>query len=172
MKKLFPILFSVVLCLTFGSDAFGQKVGTPYQVTKKFYAQLFYLQIRGLPGDAQMKDISPFLSAEIKRLIARDRQIQARFIKDRPDQKPPWIEGDLFSSLFEGSTAFQPGRVRKRAGQTEVDVNLSYLADGQYTKWTDAAVLKRIGGRWVITNIIFKGKWQFKNAGTLLRALK
>lgn len=166
-------MLAIVVLLTIGElIAFGQKTDPPKTVANNFYAQLFYLRIRGLPDTDQMKAISPFLSSGVRALILRDQTKQTVFIKKHPDEKPPWIEGDLFSSLFEGTTAFRIGNVRKRGSTTEVDVQLEYLADGQDTKWTDTAVLKQFGGKWLITNIIYEGRWQFKTGTSLLNALK
>lgn len=142
------------------------------EVTDNFYATLGDLNIRGLPDKDQLKEITPFLSSDVIAIIKRDQKKQAAFIKKHPDEKPPWAEGDLFSSLFEGRTQYGLGKTRTKGSTREVDVYLQFNGETDKAKWTDTAVLKKAGGKWVITNILFKGKWLFKTGGSLLKALK
>ena len=141
-------------------------------VTDNFYAMLADLNVRGLPTDDQLKELKPFLSAGLVSLIKRDQKKQAAFIKKHPDEKPPWIEGDLFSSSFEGRTQYGIGKTRTQGSTREIDVYLQFNGETDKVKWTDTAVLKKFGDKWLVTNILFKGKWQFKSADSLLKALK
>lgn len=141
-------------------------------VTDNFYATLADLNIRGLPDKEQLKEITPFLAKDLIAIIKRDQKKQDAFIKNHPDEKPPWAEGDLFSSLFEGRTAYEIGKARTKGSTREVDILLTYKDDTNTEKWKDTAVLRRFGGKWLITNILFKGRWQFKSGSSLLQALK
>ncbi|HEV8593068.1 MAG TPA: hypothetical protein VGQ55_13265, partial [Pyrinomonadaceae bacterium] len=126
----------------------------------------------GLPTPTQLKGISPYLSREIVDQINIDRKEQKAAMKAHPDEKPPWIEGDLFSSMFEGATSFRLGKARAVNPRNEVDVHLVYKYKSDATEWTDTAILEKIGGRWVITDILFKGNWEFKSGASLKNALK
>jgi Protein of unknown function (DUF3828) len=173
MKKLFQIQFCMLLALTLGSTVtFGQTSASPSTVTKSFYTKYLKLRIRGLPDKRQAKKIAPYFSRQINNLIASDLRKQARFIKKHPREKPPWAEGDLFSSLFEGATSYTVGETRTNGSSSEVDVNLVINSETGKSRWTDTAVLTLQDGRWVITNILFKGKWEFKSGSSLLNALK
>lgn len=170
MKKLVAPLFIIVGLI--GVSGTGAIAQTAAETTDQFYAKLASLNIRGLPDADQLKEISPFLSGNIIAVIRRDQKKQDAFSKKRPDEKPPWAEGDLFSSLFEGRTSYQLGRTRRVGSSTYVDVKLEY-ADGTNTsRWTDTAILKKTAGEWRITNILYKGRWQFKSGSSLLNALK
>jgi hypothetical protein len=171
MKKYFPAL--LLIFITFGQNvAFGQISQSPTTVAKNFYAKYLELKIRGLPDSDQLKGISPFFSSEIIAIIKADLRKQERFIKKHPDEKPPWNEGDLFSSLFEGATSYKIGATRVTGNAAQVDVKLTNAEGTPQSTWNDTALLKLTGGRWAITNILFKGKWQFKSGGSLLKALK
>ena len=173
MKKLLPALFFAILTVIgLSITSRGQTVSSPTKVTRNFYAKYITLKMSGLPTNDQVREISPFVSDKIKDLIAADRRKQVAFLKKHPDEKPPWIEGDLFSSLSEGADSYKVGSARKSGNTAEVDVHLSYGEGSQSEKWTDTAVLKLIGGRWVIDNILFKGKWQSRSAGSLIKALR
>lgn len=142
------------------------------ELTDNFYATLRDLDVRGLPDKDQLKELTPFLSSQIVTIIKRNQKTQAAFIKKHPDEKPPWIEGDLFSSLFEGPTRYEIGTARTKGSTREVDIYLHHVSESDKVKWTDTVVLKKFRGKWLITNILFKGKWQFKSGSSLLNALK
>ena len=110
--------------------------------------------------------------AQFEAIIKRDMKKQEAFMKKHPDEKPPWAEGDLFSSLFEGPTSYEIGKMRTKGATREVDVYLHHVSEADKVKWTDTVALKKAGGKWVITNILFKGKWAFKSGNSLLNALK
>ncbi len=149
--------------------SFGQ---TAIDTADAFYARLGELKIGGLPSDSELASIAPFLSNEIVTLIKRDRNQQAAFIKRRPGEKPPWIEGDLFSSLFEGRTSYQMGAGRMIGTATHVDVYLEYTDASGTSTWTDTVVLRKVRGKWRITNILYNGDWPFKSGSSLLNVLK
>lgn len=170
MKRLFSTFAFIGVLFVFGIGIAAAQDAT--EVTDNFYATIADLNVRGLPDKEQLKELSPFLSSQIVTLIKRDQKKQAAFIKKHPDEKPPWAEGDLFSSLFEGRTSYQIGKTRTKGSTREVDVYLHFVADTDKVKWTDTAVLRREGSKWVISNILFKGNWQFKSGNSLLNALK
>lgn len=170
MRRLVLIITSTGLLFALGTiTSFAQSAA---EVTDNFYATIADLNVRGLPDNAQLKELKPFLSAELFSLIKRDQKKQAAFIKKHPEEKPPWIEGDLFSSSFEGRTQYGIGKARTKDSTREVDVYLQFNGETDKVKWTDTAVLKKFSGKWLVTNILYKGKWQFKSAGSLLKALK
>jgi hypothetical protein len=170
MKRLISTFALIGLSFVLGTVI--AQAQSAVDVTDNFYATLADLNIRGLPNKDQVREISPFLSSEVIALINRDQRKQRAFIKKHPYEKPPWIEGDLFSSLFEGRTGYEIGKTRKKGGTHEVDVLLTYDDGINKSKWTDTATLKRVAGKLVITNIIYKGKWQFKTGRSLLDVLR
>jgi hypothetical protein len=170
MKRvLFVIVFTIASTALAVPTASAQSAAA---TTEGFYAKLAELRVRGLPTHKELALLAPYLDPQIVSLVKRDRRKQAAFVKRYPDEKPPWIEGDLFSSLFEGTSTYKVGRERMVSGSRHVDVDLSYTGDGQTSRWTDTAVLKKIAGKWRITNILYNGKWQFKNGSSLLKVLK
>ena len=73
-------------------------------------------------------------------------------MKAEPDEKGPWVEGDLFTSNFEGFTRFEemPG-----AGD-RVAVQFRYTGNGQTFAWEDEVWMKREGGRWVVDDDFYR----------------
>jgi hypothetical protein len=134
----------------------------------EFYQTYLELNVRGLPDATTHVRLVSFLDPSLTGLIEKARSRQTEFIKQHPDEKPPWIEGDLFSSLFEGAQSFVVGATRVKGARTEVDVRLSHKEGSSLVSWTDTLVLTKTKSGWRISNIVFKGKWQFSN-GTSLR---
>ncbi len=170
MKKLIFTYAFIGVLFTLGAGVAAAQDAV--ELTDNFYATLRDLNVRGLPDKDQLKELTPFLSSQIVTIIKRDQKKQDAFIKKHPDEKPPWIEGDLFSSLFEGPTSYQIGGTRAKGSTREVDIYLHHVSESDKVKWTDTVVLKKFGGKWLVSNILFKGKWQFKSGSSLLNALK
>jgi hypothetical protein len=171
-SKILLTLFLFAAGLVFSQSAIAQKANTPAGVTNAFYRKYISYKMSGLPTPAQIKGISPYISKEIVDQIRADRTKQKAEMKAHPDEKPSWIEGDLFSSMFEGATSFRLGEVRPGDNRTEVDVHLAYKYKSDATEWMDTAVLEKVNGRWVITDILYKANWAFKSGASLRNTLK
>ena len=139
----------------------------------RFYRTLTDLKIRGLPSDSQLKTLSPFLSPELITLFENARRDQSRFLRSNPGDKPPWIEGDVFSSLFEGFTSYKIGNPQDHDEGLAVPIKLEYgPKKPKEVRWTDLLILDRTSGEWKVANIIFKGKWEFKSGSSLKKNLQ
>ena len=67
----------------------------------------------GLPTGDAATAIAPHLSAGLKAAIDAARAEQAAFMQEHPDEKPPFIEGKLFTSL-----AWEPLTSRSSASRS------------------------------------------------------
>ena len=139
----------------------------PKATAEEFYRTYIKLQIRGLPSDEELKTLSPMLSPNLKLLFENAARVKAKYIRDNLDEKPPWHDGDLFTSLFEGAKSFKVGTPRMRGTRSEVPVELAFSGDGATTRWSDTLVLVREKGRWKVWDILFKGEWAFKQGNSL-----
>ena len=73
--------------------------------------------------------------------MAAAASAQARFTAKHKDA-PPLIEGDIFSSLFEGPTAWKVGACSGDAKIARCSVSLTHQDAGQKpVSWTDTLVL-------------------------------
>lgn len=152
--------------------AIAAQVSSPSQAANNFYSNYLKLNIRGLPNDEQMRVLSPLITADLKALFENAQKIQARFIKENPEEKPPWGDGDLFTSLFEGAQTFRVGRPAVRRSRAEIPIQLSYTQGGTTTSWSDSLILTRQGNRWLVSDILLKGDWAFKSGASLRANLK
>jgi hypothetical protein len=162
MKAFLALAAAVCLC----SSALG---ASPNETAKTFLDTYVKLHISGLPSEEEMKTLAPLLTPEIGKLIEAARAEQKDFQKKNPDEKPPWIEGALFSSLFEGVTSYRLGEVIVGGNKASIPVYWEYTEGGETSRWIDVVVLAKSGDTWQISDIFFCAPWDFR-PGPSLRA--
>ncbi len=134
-----------------------------------FYTALRAERIEGVPTDEALESLSPLLTPGLKAVLVSARAYQKRQIEQEPDEKPDWIEGDLFGSLFEGAGSWKLGDAFDAPGvDATVKVNLRYEETQQKpVTWTDTLVFKDEGGQWLLDDIRMGGKWAFRSGDSL-----
>lgn len=171
MKHAIPTLILLVLLACSPSVA-GQRAASPRVTAERFYRTYLKLNVRGLPNDKELKALSPFLSSDLQQLFKDARTVQQRYIREHPDDKPPWAEGDLFTSLFEGANSFRLGVPKIEGDRAEVPVALAYRGGNSTSRWSDVLVLTRTAGGWRVWDILLKGEWTFKTGDSLRSILR
>lgn len=163
--------------LTLVSSASAQSRPTTQRVPNspgtaviKLYTQLIKLKVSGLPNPKQRPAIWPLLTDDLKALLDARQREQDDFIKANPDDKPPFVEGDLFSSLFEGPQSFELGQTSLVDRHAIVPITFTAADGDRTTRWTDTIVLAKSGGAWKIRDVRYGATWDFK-PGTNLRAV-
>ncbi|GLQ46313.1 hypothetical protein GCM10007862_13640 [Dyella lipolytica] len=149
----------------------------PATTVDGFYRTNAQLRVRGLPDEQQLRVLTPYLSARLLSALQAAKAQQQICIQKYPSDKPPLIEGDLFSSLFEGPTGFQVGVARVSGMRAQVPVHFRYDQAGMkdHPRWTDTVLLVREGGAkrlWRIDDLRYGGKWGFSyGKGRLLSSM-
>ena len=128
-----------------------------------FLAAYQALVFRGLPDAEQAaalaEHFSPRLNGLMHDALAGQQAYKARY----PSDKPPMIDGDVFSSLFEESGD---------AARVRVDYVYSDPDTGKVIEaWKDRFLLVRSGSGWVIDDVEYLGGWDFSPKGKLSAAL-
>ena len=150
--------------------------GTPEGVVRHFYTA--YLEIHppgGLPDTDQLSQLSPFLSSRLRRLIADALRYDKDFARRHPGEKPPFVDGEFFSSNFEGATHFDVGSVERQGAGYRVSVEFEYRDPGRPEDpfhWKDAIIVVEERGHLVIDDVEFLGDWPFGNHGRLSSILR
>lgn len=155
----------------------GEPSPGPAQAAEAFYVAYHGMRFSGLPDAARQQRLAAHLSPRLQRELAAARAEQHRCAKRFPDDKPPWIEGDLFSSSFEGFTEVAAGEVTAPApARREVAMAFRYREPGQpaadraQVQWQDVAVMVRHAGRWVLDDVRYQAGFAFGNGfGSRLR---
>lgn len=157
----------------FGADAARDAATVFYRSYAKLRAND---GMSGIPGRKQMARLSPMLTAELRGLLVAARREQERCRKKFPNEKPPWIEGDVFSSNFEGFTSFRvdASRARGRGQARTATVRFLYSDGKARVDWTDELVLRNEAGRWRVADVVYRARFAFTSGfGThLTDALK
>lgn len=143
----------------------------PRQTVQIFYSTLLTNKVSGLPDGKTMKALAPLMTPDLARYFREARQVQAVFMKHSPDEKPPWCEGDLFSSLFEGPQKVSVGEPRIIGSRAEVPVLCSHSDRSGTTRWTDVFLLQKTPRGWLVEDVRYGGKWPFAASGTLSEVL-
>jgi hypothetical protein len=125
----------------------------------------------GIPDAASRARYQPLLMPRLGKALAGAAAAEARFAA-KNKASPPLIEGDIFSSLFEGPTAFKLGACRGDDKIQRCAVALTRQNPGQKpVSWTDTLVLANSGG-WKVDDIAYDANFAFGNTGTLSEMLK
>src|SRR6185437_1530192 len=84
----------------------------------------------GIPDAATRARLAPLLTPRLNKALADAAGAEARF-KAKNKDSPPLMEGDIFSSLFEGPTQFQLGACRGDDKMQRCAVSLSRQDPGK-----------------------------------------
>lgn len=151
----------------------------PPTESSRMMLQAFYIRhLRngdsGVPGEYFLDDYRPYLSERLIAQLERAREWRDRAIAAHPEEKPPFAEGDLFSSLFEGPTGFTIGKpIRLDDDHQRVPVVFSNVVPGQQPdRWTDYATMVHEETGWKLDDLEYGGRWEFASKGRLSDALR
>lgn len=170
MKNLHRLLILVLIitALFFETQAAAQK--SPSQVASEFYNLILREKPSGLPDPQQMRLFTPYLSQSLRSMFTRARKEQAEYIRLNPGNKPPWIEGCLFSCSFEGLTTFRWSKTRVSGRFAYVDV-IQSMEPYDDSKWTDTLILVKETRRWRVWDVRMGCTWPFRMGPTLRKML-
>ena len=135
-----------------------------------YQAQAF----RGLPQAAQAAALAEHLSSRLHGLLHDALAGQQAYKAKYPTDKPPMIDGDIFSSLFEGATSGTVDTVEETGDTAAVRVKYVYSdpSTGKVIQqWPDRFLLVRAGGSWLIDDVEYLGGWDFAPKGKLSAGL-
>ncbi|VXB93562.1 conserved exported hypothetical protein [Luteimonas sp. 9C] len=142
---------------------------SPVDAAETFFRQVVTLNPRGLPSAEAMRTLGPLLSSGMQASIAHARVRQQAEIAASPDDKPSFIEGSLFTSLFEGPTAVLSAEADP-AAPTRVAVGMRYAGEAE-TRWRDHALMRCENAQWRVDDVELGGDWEFASGGRLRDAL-
>jgi hypothetical protein len=124
-----------------------------------------------IPDATARVRLAPLLTPRLDKALSDAAAAEVRF-KAKNRDAPPLIEGDIFSSLFEGPTAFKVGICRGDDKTARCAIALTHQDPGQKpANWIDTLVLVNQGG-WKVDDIAYDANFAFGNTGTLGDMLK
>jgi hypothetical protein len=141
----------------------------PAQGAADFYRVYLRSHPLGVPNARIRQQLTPFLSSRLLGLIQEADRAETRYAEATRRENPPLIEGNIFTSLFEGATTYKVAMCEEQGdGMAMCEVELAYrVADEGETRWTDTVVLVREDRRFRVDDVIYGGSWAFSNKGRL-----
>ena len=166
--KLFPFLLLLLTVPAYAADDPAQAVSEFYAVYKDHHAQ------GGIPDATERLRYSPVLSPRLNKQLADAAAAQGRLTAKVRNAVPPMLEGDIFSSLFEGATAWKIGACQDDTGSARCPVSLSYVPSSspgakppKPANWNDIIVLAKTPKGWKVDDVIYDAGFAFGNTGRL-----
>lgn len=141
----------------------------PESTVKAFYSYRIKSALTGAPDAKQLGVLRQWLTPRLCAQLEKAGKERDAFVKKHGNsEKPPWCEGDLFSSTFEGPTSFEIAGGAGDGKNSLVQVVFSFSQPGQKTfRWSDRIRLKRINGKWLIDDVVYDLPLEFGNSKTL-----
>lgn len=137
-----------------------------------FYEMHQRLGNSGLPEAGEMNAYGAFLCPNLVTLVVGAQERQKQYRLAHPEDKPPLVEGDLFSSLFEGPDTVRTAGAAVDGDTAEVIVAMQAGSGDGATRWKDTLLLARNDGVWCVDDVEYHGDWQFANKGRLSDSLR
>ena len=151
-KSIFFLALTALVVMT------GCSHVSPETPVERFYALYLELHPSGLPTREQEQTLAPYLSERLLRLLDKARSCQETFKRKYPEEKPPWADGCLFASLFEGPRDFEIVSVAANPdGASTVTVRFRY----ETYFWEDKVIISREADRFVIDEFVLSGAGPF-----------
>ena len=157
--------FVFLIALLVASSALA--AATPQSAVTRFYTVYIKNRPPGLPSGAALEKLRPFLSDRLYRSITAALEHQRAFAKQHPDEKPPFADGDYFSSNFEGPASVEILRSSRDKDRWNVRVRFRY----ESVTWEDLIVVMKERGRYVIDDVVYGGAGDFNPPGRLSERL-
>lgn len=167
MRRLFFALLFVT-APAFAADDPAAAVNAFYAV---YAAQ--HAQGGGIPDATVRLRFQPVLSPRLNKQLADAAAAQARLTAKVRNAVPPVLEGDIFSSLFEGAGSWKVGACQTAAKAARCSVALNYTpppAAGPKAKpanWNDTVLLVNTPQGWKVDDVVYDAGFAFGNTGKL-----
>jgi hypothetical protein len=145
----------------------------PAAAVNAFYAVYSsqHAQGGGIPDATVRLRFQPVLSPRLNKQLATAAAAQARLTAKVKNAVPPVLEGDIFSSLFEGATSWKVGSCQQKDKTAQCTVALTYTPPpdpkAKPAHWTDTVVLAATPQGWKVDDVIYDAGFAFGNTGRL-----
>lgn len=126
----------------------------------------------GIPDATVRLRFQPVLSPRLNKQLAQAAAAQGRLTTKVKNAVPPVLEGDIFTSLFEGATSWKVGACQSDAKAARCNVALSYAPPSAGSKakpanWADTVLLVNTPQGWKVDDVVYDANFAFGNTGRL-----
>jgi len=166
------LLLSSLVC-AFAADDPAIAANEFYAVYKDHHAQ------GGIPDATERLRFSPVLSPRLNKQLTAADAAQGRLTAKVKNAVPPMLEGDIFSSLFEGATSWRVGACQADIKTARCPVALSYVPPPspnakapKAANWNDTVLLVNTPQGWKVDDVVYDAGFAFGNTGRLSAMLQ
>lgn len=137
-----------------------------------FYDVVLSERMGGVP-DAEMRaKLRPVISPDLDSLLAQAAEAERRHTARTNNEEPPYLQGDIFSSLFEGATGYEIADCDEK-NERLIECKVQLVHDGEEpVQWKDRVMLAPSGDVWLVDDIAYGGGWDFAPKGNLKDMLR
>ena len=175
MKPILFAIFFVVAPALADAPVAALAAADPATAVNEFYAVYKDQHAQGgIPDATGRLRYTPVLSPRLNKQLADAAAAQARLTAKVRNAVPPMLEGDIFSSLFEGATAWKVGACQSDAKSARCPVVLSYAPPvtpnakaPKPANWNDTVVVVNTPQGWKVDDVIYDAGFAFGNTGRL-----
>ena len=125
----------------------------------------------GIPDATGRLRYAAVLSPRLNKQLKDAATAQARLTAKTKNALPPLLEGDIFSSLFEGASAWKIGPCQGDAQTARCPVALSYVAapapNQKPANWNDTVQVVNTPQGWKVDDVTYDAGFAFGNTGKL-----
>ena len=168
MKKWIPVL---ILLMAASISHAGE---SPESTVSGFYNTYVKLKTRGIPTAKELAGYKPYITPALAALLKSADDAGIKYKAETKGEVPPLVEGDIFTSLFEGADSFKVLSCEEKGTNASCPVEFKNTnpGDGKTFTWKDSAVLEKGESGWLISDIGYKGDWDFAVKGTMTGMLR
>lgn len=172
--------FATIFLLALPGPAFAQ-TADPVAAANAFYTVYGAQHAQtggGIPDATGRLRYSAVVSPRLNKQLADAAAAQRRLTAKMKNVVPPMLEGDIFSSLFEGATGWKVGACPNDGKTARCSVALTYAPSAAGSKqpkpasWTDTVVLTNTPQGWKVDDILYDAGFAFGNTGRLSAMLQ
>lgn len=169
MKKLITVL---IMLLTAASVT--QAADTPEAAVTGLYGTYIKLKTRGIPPAKELAQYKPYITPELAALLKSADDAEIKYKEETKGEVPPLVEGDVFTSLFEGADTFKVLSCEEKGESATclLEFRNTNPGDGKTFTWKDGVTLVKGKSGWLVSDIEYKGDWDFAVKGNLTGMLK
>ncbi|NCW44617.1 MAG: hypothetical protein EBV77_03870 [Gemmatimonadaceae bacterium] len=149
---------------------------TPADVALQFYVTLELGGVREVPEPRALVAIEPYLTPELAGELRAARVRRDAPLPPGSTDKPPFTDGNPFSSLFEGHSTYRLGATAMRGDSALVTVSFTNTEQKPAVEWKDTLLLLPSGTgvsrTWRVADIRYGSTWEFGYRGSLRAVLQ
>lgn len=169
MKKLIAVL---ILILAAASVALA--ADSPKAAVTGLYNTYIKLKTRGIPSAKELTQYKPYITPELAGLLKSAGDAEIKYKEDTKGEVPPLVEGDIFTSLFEGADSYKILSCDEKSDSAAclLEFKNKNPGDGKTFTWKDGVMLVKGKSGWLVSDVEYKGDWEFAVKGKLSEMLK